>query len=61
MKDEKEEGLKKKMELANKTMIEKERFYEAITTINKAPESKILKKKGKSSGEVKRRHSINDL
>ena len=43
--EEKEEEIKKKLDLANKTMIEKERFFEVVTSINKTPESKILTKK----------------
>jgi hypothetical protein len=43
--EEKKEDLKKKMNIANRTMIEKEKFYEVISSMKKTSESKILTKK----------------
>jgi hypothetical protein len=37
------------MEIANKNMIEKEKLYETLCSINKLPEKKIFKIKEKSS------------
>ena len=43
-KEEKELELKKKMDIANKNMIEKEKLYEAIINIKRSPKGKILNK-----------------
>lgn len=42
LKEEKELELKRTMEMANKSMIEKERFHEAITNIKRSPKTKLL-------------------
>ena len=44
MKKEKEEEVKKKMEINIRTMKEKEKFYQIIASIKKSPEAKIMKK-----------------
>ena len=43
IKEEKEEELRRKMEVANRNMIEKEKLYETLCSINKLPEKKLMK------------------
>jgi hypothetical protein len=61
MKEERESEVRKKMELATKSMIEKERYYETITVINRTPESKIFSKDKKIPGSQKIKILIDDL
>ena len=52
LKEEREEDIKKTMEIANKSMIAKEKLYEAITVIKKSPKSRILNTKLKEMSQV---------
>ena len=45
LKKNKEENVKKKLEIAMKTMKEKEKLNEILLTLRRTPESKIMTKK----------------